>query len=221
MPSADSRLRIEPPDLPELERWTYDRLAGRGELVLDGVLLELEPARPIQAGRVRVVESELSGLVLEAADAPGLKLTDVVLRDGDLSNVDGREGSLNRVEVSDSRLVGFGLQGGTVRDVRVVGSTLALASFAFAQLRNVVFEGVKLTGASFMEARLERVEFVNCELFDSDFRGVRLKDCAVRGAPLDGILGIASMQGLAMPWADVLASAAALAAGVGITIESE
>jgi uncharacterized protein YjbI with pentapeptide repeats len=84
-----------------------------------------------------------------------------------------------------------------------------------------VFERVKLTDASFMEARLERVVFVDCELTGSDFRGVRLKDCAIRGTSLERIRGVSSMKGLAMPWPDIVASAAALADGLGISIESE
>jgi len=83
------------------------------------------------------------------------RLSDVVLRACDLSNADGREGSLRRVEIDGSRLVGFGLTGGTVQDLRVVDSSLALASLAFSKLRAVVFERVDLAEASFMDAQLE------------------------------------------------------------------
>jgi uncharacterized protein YjbI with pentapeptide repeats len=190
-------------------------------LHLDGVDLEADARDYIQADRVQIVESRLSGLALAATHAPGLKLIDVVLRDCDLSNVDGREGSLHRVEVRQSRLVGFGLAGGIAQDLRVVESTLTLASFSFARLRNVIFDRVKLTDASFMEAQLERVEFVDCELDGCDFRSAKLKDCAIRGTSLEGVLGVESMNGLRMPWPDILGSAATLAAALGITVESD
>lgn len=45
--------------------------------------------------------------------------------------------------------------------------------------------------------------------------------CAIRGTALDGVLGIESLRGVRMPWGDVLASTAALAAGLGITIEDD
>jgi uncharacterized protein YjbI with pentapeptide repeats len=220
-PPTGSRIQVEAPDLPQLERWSRDQLAVSSGLLLDGVLLDLKTCEPIHAERIQVAECRLAGVALAACNAPGLKLTDVVLRDCDLSNVDGREGSLNRVEVHHSRLVGFGVVGGTARDLTVIDSSLALASFAFAKLRNVVFQRVKLTDASFMEARLERVAFLDCELAGSDFRGVKLKDCAIRGTSLEGVLGVSSMKGLAMPWPDIVASAAALADGLGISVETE
>jgi uncharacterized protein YjbI with pentapeptide repeats len=170
--------------------------------------------------RIRVTESELRLVAVEANDVPGLRLSDVVLRGCDLSNVDGREGSLRRVEIHGCRLVGFGLAGGTVQDLRVLDGSLALASFAFSKLRNTVFERVDLAEVSFMEARLEAVAFIDCKLAGADFRGATLKACTIRGTPLDGILGIDCLKGVVMRWEDVLASAAALAAALGILVET-
>jgi uncharacterized protein YjbI with pentapeptide repeats len=111
------------------------------------------------------------------------------------------------------------LVGGHVHDLTVADSSLALASFAFAKLRNVVFERVDLAEASFMEAHLDAVEFVDRKLFSADFRGVKMNDCAIRGSSLDGVFGEPCLEGVAMPWADVLASARALAAGLSIVVE--
>jgi uncharacterized protein YjbI with pentapeptide repeats len=83
----------------------------------------------------------------------------------------------------------------------------------------VVFERVDLAGASFMEAQLETVVFIDCKLAGTDFRGVKMKGCAIRGTSLDGIIGVDCLQGVSMPWVDVLDSAAALAAALGITVE--
>jgi uncharacterized protein YjbI with pentapeptide repeats len=127
---------------------------------------------------------------------------------------------MRRVQIQGSRLVGFGLAGGTIEDLLVVDSTLALASLAFSKLRNVVFERVDLAEASFMEARLEGVEFIDCKLVGADFRGAKQKRCAIRGTPIDGILGTDWLKGVLMPWGDVLASAPALATALGIIIES-
>jgi uncharacterized protein YjbI with pentapeptide repeats len=143
----------------------------------------------------------------------------VIMRDCGMSNVDGREGRLTRVELHRSQLVGFGLSRGDVRDVRVVDSSLQLASFASATLRNVVFERVNLTEASFMHARLESVAFVDCRLSGADFRHVTLAGCSIRGASLDGVLGVESLRGLRMRWPDLVASAGALAVALGIDIE--
>jgi uncharacterized protein YjbI with pentapeptide repeats len=149
---------VQAPDLPELEIAQLPPGQEGEDLELHGALVEREAGEPLRARRVRIRESELRGVVLDAQDAPGLELIDVVLADCGLSNVDGREGLIRRVEVARSRLVGFGLSKGKVQDLRVVDCTMELASFALAGLQNVVFERVNLTDASFMEARLEGVE---------------------------------------------------------------
>lgn len=208
---------LQAPDLPELEPGSLS--AGSGAIDLSGALVAGDGGT-VAAERVRIRESELRGIVLEPGNVPGLTLIDVILRDCGMSNVDGREGSLNRVEVHRSQLVGFGISGGEVRNVRVVDASLQLASFASGKLRNVVFERVNLAEASFMHARLESVAFVDCRLEGADFRHAKLAGCVIRGASLDGVLGVESMRGLRMPWPDVMASAAALAVALGIDIEA-
>jgi uncharacterized protein YjbI with pentapeptide repeats len=213
------RIAIESPDLPELKRAELDTAGTDGDLIFEGLFVEHQTSDPAWARRLQVTESELRGVAIDAEDAPGLYLSDVILRGCDLSNIDGREGSLRRVEIHGSRLVGFGLAAGTIQDVRVIDSALAVASLAFAKLRNVVFERVDLAEVSFMEARLESVAFVDCKLVGADFRGAKQKVCAIRGTPLEGILGTDWLEGIRMPAADVLASAPALAAALGIVIE--
>jgi uncharacterized protein YjbI with pentapeptide repeats len=145
----------------------------------------------------------------------------VILHDCGMSNLDGREGRLSRVEVHRSQLVGFGISRGEVRDLRVVDSSLQLASFASATLRNVVFERANLAEASFMHANLKSVAFVDCRLEGTDFRHAKVAGCAIRGSSLDGVLGVESLRGLRMPWPDVVSSAGALAAALGISIEPD
>ncbi len=77
-----------------------------------------------------------------------------------------------------------------------------------------------LAEASFIDTRLEGVEFIDCKLAGTDFRGANLKGCAIRGTALDGVLGVDCLTGVLMPWQDVLDSAPALAAALGIIIES-
>jgi uncharacterized protein YjbI with pentapeptide repeats len=205
--------------LPAFDAPLSELNASDGELEIEGALVELKAPYEVRAERVQISESDVRGLTLGAGSVPGMRLADVVLSNCDLSNVDGREGSLVRAEIRACRLVGFALGGGMVRDVRVVDSALALSSFAYVGLRNVIFDRVNLREVSFMNARLQGVEFLDCQLEGADFRGVKLSSCAIRGSTLDGILGVESLKGLVMPWAEVLSSAAALAAAIGITIE--
>jgi uncharacterized protein YjbI with pentapeptide repeats len=208
---------LQAPDLPELEE--VPLAAEAGTIDLSGALVTGDGSA-VRAARVRVRESELRSVVLEPGNVPGLTLGDVIMRDCGLSNVDAREGRLTRVVVHRSQLVGFDVTRGDVRDLRVIDSSLQLASFASATLRNVVFERVNLAEASFMHASLASVVFVDCRLEGADFRQAKLAaGCAIRGASLDGVLGVESLRGLRMPWPDMLASAGALAAALGINVE--
>jgi uncharacterized protein YjbI with pentapeptide repeats len=209
---------LQAPDLPELEEVPLRALDGTIDL---SDALVTGNGAAVRAERVRVRESELRGVILEPGNVPGLALADVIMRDCGMSNVDAREGRLGRVEIHRSQLVGFGFSRGEARDLRVVDSSLQLASFASATLRNVVFERVNLAEASFMHARLESVVFVDCRIEGADFRHVTLAGSAIRGASLDGVLGVESMRGLRMPWPNVLASAGALAAALEIDVESD
>jgi uncharacterized protein YjbI with pentapeptide repeats len=209
---------VATPDLPELEPVSLSR---SGPVELSGALVQRDAGDPVAASRVRIIESELRGVTLAADHVPGLTLRDVVLRDCGLSNLDGREGQLTRVEIHRSQLVGFGCSGGRIQDVRVIGTSLQLASFADSRLRRVVFEGVQLSEASFARARLQQVQFIDCRLAGADFTGASLKGCSIRGSSLDDVIGIASLRGVRMPWPDVLDSAAAMAATLGIEIEIE
>lgn len=206
--------RIQAPDLPELER----QQIGDGDLNVSGALIEQDV---IRAGRVRITESELRGVVVEAPAAAGLTLVDVVLHDCGLANVDAREGRIRRVAAEHCRLVGLDVNGGEIGDLRVTDSSLELASFAGARLRDVSFEQVNLSEVSFQEARLEHVRFVGCELAGADFRGARCTACLIRGSSLNGVVGVDALAGVRMPWTDVVASAAALATTLGIEIEEE
>jgi uncharacterized protein YjbI with pentapeptide repeats len=208
---------VAPPDLPELEPAS---LSGSGPVELSGVLVQRDAGDPVAASGVRIIESELRGVTLHAEHVPGLTLRDVVLRDCGLSNLNGREGQLTRVEIHRSQLVGFGCSGGRIQDLRVIGSSLQLASFAHSRLRRVVFDGVQLSEASFERARLDGVQFIDCRLAGADFTGATLTGCAIRGSSLDGVIGISSLRGVRMPWPDVLESAAAMAGTLGIEIEA-
>lgn len=212
---------IDPPDLPELLAVDLPESDETRNLELSGALVDRGGKGPLKAGRVQIIESELRGVALKVSAPRGFTLSDVVIRSCDLSNLDAREGSIRRVDIHGSRLTGLSLSAATLSDLIVRASSLKLASFAFARLRRVAFEEVDLTEASFMQAHLEQVAFSKCSLTCVDFRGAKFKDCVIRGSSLDTIIGIDSLAGVTMPWPDLLASAAAMASALGITIETD
>ncbi len=219
-------MRDDTPRVPELPgelTETADPLgAGTpGELSLSGALLHQRGGVALRAQRVRIEESELHAVTLSDGRADGLLLTDVVLAECDFSNVEARQGALRRVEIRGSRLVGFTLTEGRMQDVRALDTTLAYASFARSRLHRVVFERVILREASFLDATLQAVAFIGCELAGADFRGASLADCTMIGSTLEGVVGVESLRGLTMGWPDVVGSAGALAAALGIAIKPD
>jgi uncharacterized protein YjbI with pentapeptide repeats len=219
--TARRDVRLEPPRLPnELLAQPLASGDGAEELELDGLRIEADGAA-VAARSVGVVESELAGISFDAEQVRQIALRDSVLRTCDLSNVVTRKSSIRRVELRQSRLVGFAATEGDLQDVRVVGGTLMLGSFGHSRLERVVFEEVNLRDVSFVEARLDAVSFIDCELAGADFRGATLRTCVMRGTALDGVVGIDSLRGLTMPWPDVVASTAALADALGIHVEQD
>ena len=83
-------MAVEPPDLPALELRQLDSVIHGGDLVLDGALVERDGLEAVTTDRILITESELHGVAINPGDAPGLRLSDVILRACDLSNVDGR-----------------------------------------------------------------------------------------------------------------------------------
>lgn len=211
------RLPVEP-----LEQTLPGGAAAGDELELDGVRIEAgTDAAPVTAPSVEIVESDLTGVSFDAKAVRQLDVRDSVLRTCDLSNVGVRKGSVRRVELRQSRLVGFALTEGDVQDLRVVGGTLMLASFGHSRLERVVFEEVNFRDVSFADTHLEAVAFLGCDLTGADFRGATLRNCLMRGTSLESISGIESLRGLTMPWPDLVASTGALAAGLGISVEAD
>jgi uncharacterized protein YjbI with pentapeptide repeats len=212
---------VAPPLISQLDPCELADGGELEELVLSEALVEHHGRDALSTRRIRVHESELRGLTLGEGAVTELVLTDARLLGCDLSNIRARSGAVRRVELTDSRLVGFSLSEGKVEDLRVLGGTMMLGSFAHSALRRVTFERVNLHEASFLETQLTSVSFDRCDLTGADFRGARLKQCTIRGSSLDGVLGVESLRGLTMPWSDLVGSVAALAAALGIVVEGE
>jgi uncharacterized protein YjbI with pentapeptide repeats len=212
---------INAPALPELDQLELPDDGALEELELIEVVVERHGRDPLRAPRVRVQESELRGLTLGEGVTTELVLRDARLKSCDLSNLRVRRADIRRVEIEESRLVGFSVDGGKIEDLHVRGGTMMLASLAHSTLRRVVFENVNLREASFLETRLSSVCFQGCELSGADFRGARLENCTIRASTLDAIIGVDSLRGLTMPWPDLVGSVEALAAALGIVVESD
>jgi hypothetical protein len=84
-------VRVEPPDLPELDRLRLLKASDDGELAIDGVLVDHADSEPVHARRVRITESEseLHGLRMRPKTHRGSS-SGTWFSDCGLSNVNGR-----------------------------------------------------------------------------------------------------------------------------------
>jgi uncharacterized protein YjbI with pentapeptide repeats len=65
------------------------------------------------------------------------------------------------------------------------------------------------------------VRFERSPLTGASLAGAVMKDVELRGCDLENVTGAAALRGARMPWNDVLASAATLAAALGIAIAED
>jgi uncharacterized protein YjbI with pentapeptide repeats len=215
-------LSVDPPDLPrELE----ERALGPGDFDPDVELYGLAikettlPDRSVR--RWSVQGSRFEGADLAGAELPILSLVDCSLERCELANLTARDASLRRVLFAGGRLTGLQLVDAELTDVSFGGCRGDLASFYGAKLERVEFEGCMLRDADFRGATLTQVTFADCDLKAADFNGTRFEKCVLRATSLEDVAGIQRLDGVAMPWADIVANAGAFAAALGARVLDE
>jgi uncharacterized protein YjbI with pentapeptide repeats len=164
------------------------------------------------------VAERLERVDLSARREANLAFADVELDGCNLANLDARGGTLRRVLATTCRMTGLLWTEGSLRDVVLRDCRIDLASFAATTIEQTVFEGCLLMQTDFQEARLRAVRFVDCDLSGADLSGARFERCELRGCTLDGIRAAERLRGVAMPWDDILASAATFADAIGVSV---
>jgi len=161
----------------------------------------------------------IEGVRLTARSARRLRLTDVVLRDCELSGVDLQEARLLRVRVERCRAEG--LDAGLMRatDVVLTDSKLTSAGFRMTTWERSAFEGCDLRHAEFLEAVLDHVELTGCDLTEADVTRARMADVRFRSTRLDDVAGATAFAGATVDTAQVVPLALAVFAALGIRLD--
>ncbi len=177
-------------------------------LVGDGDLDDLELTRCV-----------VEGVRLTARSARRARLTDVVLRDCELSGADLLEASLLRVRMERCRAEGLDAGMLRGRDVVVVDSKLSDAGLRMAVLERARFEGCDLRRSEWMEARLDGVELSGCDLTGADLSRAVLSDVRLGGSRLDELRGGTGLAGATIDSGQLVPVALALCAALGIRVD--
>jgi Pentapeptide repeats (9 copies) len=167
---------------------------------------------------LQLIASQLQEVELARAVLRRATLRDVVITGGDWANVDAAETVIRRVELNGLRLTGAVLAAAKIQDACFTQCRLDLCSLRFATLDRVRFEACRMEEADFYETTLKSVVFIDCGLSRATLAKATFDRCEMRGCELSGINGADRLRGVAMPWLDILRSAAVLADGVGVRI---
>lgn len=207
---------------PRLAADLADRRLTEDDLNFEERVEDVRMADAALAGaKLRAVEWRR--VVLERGDLADARLegggfTDARLEQTNLANLRAHRAALLRVELRGCRLTGLQWADGAWRDVTVSGCGADLATMRHTRLERVAFVDCRLTEADFADARLREVSFERCDLAGVDLRGARFQRVELRGCRLDGLRGIERLDGVSMPWTDVVEAAGVFAAALGVTV---
>ena len=165
---------------------------------------------------VALVRCVVEGVRLTAASARRVRLTDVVLRDCELSGLDLQEARLRRVRIERCRATG--LEGGALHaaDVAVVDTKLADAGLRMTEWERVAFVGVEATGVDWTAASLRGASFVGCDLSGAVLSRCRMDEVTFRASGLDDLVGARALAGAVVDGPQLVPVALALFADLGI-----
>ncbi|MBD2677850.1 MULTISPECIES: pentapeptide repeat-containing protein [Nostoc] len=197
MPSKNRA--IEPPNLPSFE------ILDRG--IPNNQLDELESYKNLHLSNCQLEGSR--GVDFKYAYFDNVKtintyfnklsLQDVRITKSDFANTEWEEGSLNRVEFFDCRLLGFKIIKSRLRNVIFKGCQGQFAQFNFSKFERVIFENCILENSTFLEASLTNVKFINCQMNNIILADAKFKDTDFRGSNLEGLqIHINQLQGVTL-----------------------
>lgn len=216
--TARSRRGITPPHLPET---TACAVLPDGVLVDHGVYTDIiltraelvgQIARDVTFDTVLFKHVRLGGTLLHAPH-----LRDVRFDTCDVAEATWDKAEMTRIEVIDSRLLGFKSSEARIHDALFKECNGQFALFWSTTFTAVRFQTCDLREVSFNDADLSAVVFDHCDLrgadlhgatvAGADFRGSQVKGMRVEGCDLRGIIidpaqavAFAGLLGLVVRW---------------------
>ena len=162
----------------------------------------------------------VSGLRLTAGTARRLRLTDVVLRDCELSGADVQEARWERVRLERCRAEGLDAGLLRARDVVVADTKLTGAGLRMTRWERCTFEGSDLRTVELLESVLDHVQLVGCDLSDADITRVALTEVRIEQCRLDGLRGARALAGASLDSTHLVPLALAVFADLGIAVDA-
>lgn len=173
----------------------------------------------IKAGNLSFDECILERVLSVGAQLEKLGMSDVLLKNCDLSAAKCAESSWIRVKTDGARMVGTDISQSTIKDVVFEGCKLDMANFRFAKLTRVAFKDCSLAETDFQGAQFAHVTFENCTLTKTEFANCTLKQLDLRTSQLMDIRGWQFLKGAVIDSLQLTNVAPQLAHELGLKIE--
>jgi uncharacterized protein YjbI with pentapeptide repeats len=141
-----------------------------------------QAARDVTFDTVHFKHVRLGGTLLSAPH-----LRDVRFDTCDFAEAAWDKAQMARIEVIDSRLLGFKAIEARIQDALFKGCNGTLALFWSTTFKAVRFQTCVLREASFYEADLSAVVFDRCDLRGADLRGAKAAGADFRGSQVEGM----------------------------------
>ncbi|HSX42700.1 MAG TPA: pentapeptide repeat-containing protein [Candidatus Saccharimonadales bacterium] len=162
----------------------------------------------------RLDHVSLTGLVLER-----LEISDAVCTKLESAGLRGHKARLLRVQISDSRMTGSELGGGSFEDCTFRNIKFDEAGFRFATFKRVHFENCMLRAADFGNARFTHVTFSSCDLTDTNFTSAHCSSVDIREQDIVAAKGVLGLKGATISSEQLMQLAPLLAAELGFRLE--
>ncbi len=173
------------------------------------------------ADSVEFTQCRLRGADLSGGQLDRLGFTDCLVENSNVANLRSDGGSLVRVRFLMSRMTGFTITKGLVRDVTFDDCRLDLSAWRFTDFQAARFTNCNLTRADFTESDLTGAQFVGCDLTGAQFDKAKMEGTRFRSCVLVDIGGVLSWRGATVDGNDLIALSYTLAHALGIRIETD
>ncbi|MEH2362839.1 pentapeptide repeat-containing protein [Nostoc sp.] len=187
---------IDPPNLP-----LYETM-NKG--IPDNQLYELESYQNVHLSNCQIEGTK--GVDFQYAYFDNVKsintyfkkltLQDVRIAKSDFANTEWEEGSLNRVEFINCRLLGFQAIKSRFKNVIFKGCQGQLSQFNSSKFEYAIFDNCILEDSTFIESSLINVKFINCQMNNVILTDAKFKNTDFRGSNIEGLqININQLQG--------------------------
>lgn len=205
-------------------RWAVFVTSRSGGLTadgdLDGVRLHGETITDVAADGVRLLDCELSACTLSGTDLARSTWRDTRLAAVRLVGVQLIRSRWTGVDVAESSLAGCDLSSAQLRRLTLTGCRLDAVNLRASVWEDVTLVECRLRDVDLAQARLSGVRFVRCTLERVDLTRAELHEVDLRSSTVELSRGWDRLRGAIVDPAQLMQLAPALAAALGIRVES-